>query len=348
MAALSTRRSRPANATGGATLTKAELVRRVAKRAEQRYGQSFSEARLNELIKVGLMPAAERWPNEGRRPVFVYDFRAYRRALQLVRLRSRGVTDRTAATIQLFLSDYSCPAHLVRDALWLDYRRRMRAAFASTRSLYLGTFGQVPAGHLSRLFRSLGPLDPAFETAGFVMAPALVVDAARYSTAGQLDLAKPATAAKELVAAALAGESSWLALGQLALGWVDGLAQIDEAANDPGGPVDYVQRLIEQADPATLEAARELVQGVTIAARAYSDLVRFLGRAEREEEQVAFEKIGRARFDPNWASSLLVMALYSRVKFGPSLSRANIAQILLAVREGRFTRQDLLNIIAPR
>jgi hypothetical protein len=47
-------------------LTKPELLRRLDERSRRRYGEPFSKAVLNDLIKDGLLPALERSKNEGQ------------------------------------------------------------------------------------------------------------------------------------------------------------------------------------------------------------------------------------------------------------------------------------------
>ena len=96
---------------------KAEFIQRVARRARTRYGKDFTETTFNDLLKDHLLPPASRGENKGKRPVYLYDCRTYRRALQVVRLQAKGVIDRDAIRIQLFLHWCDLPLNHLKSSL---------------------------------------------------------------------------------------------------------------------------------------------------------------------------------------------------------------------------------------
>lgn len=135
-------------------ITKSDLLIRIERRARDRYGQEIGMSWLNDFIKDGLIPAAT-----GRSPNYKYDCRAYRRALQLVRLRRAGIVERSALKVQLFLRGYSLPVWDVREALRSQYVKYSRSLLAQIRSTYAGK-------HKISLIRQFGSLDERLGNSG--------------------------------------------------------------------------------------------------------------------------------------------------------------------------------------
>src|SRR5262245_1814144 len=109
-------------------LSKAELLRRLNEWSRTRYGGPFSESLLNDLMKDGSLPAFQRSKNEGLKPVFEASAQHYRRALQIKRLMSRGISGRDTLLIQLFLRGYGVEPWEVREAFRREYARHLRSA----------------------------------------------------------------------------------------------------------------------------------------------------------------------------------------------------------------------------
>jgi hypothetical protein len=148
-------------------LSKQEFVSRVAERAAA-HGVSFNATRLNEWIKRRLIPGAEWEANQGRRRIYFYDCRHYRRALQLVRLYSLGIVDKDAMLVQLFIRGYSVRPRELRRPLLSEFRRVRAQISRDVRSIYADRAGEIPPGHEESFLAQFGPADPRYSSAGVV------------------------------------------------------------------------------------------------------------------------------------------------------------------------------------
>lgn len=158
--------SAPSRIAGGPRrLTPREFQDRLFARVQQRYRLQLDEGWLHDLIKDALVPRGERSPNEGRRPIYIYGFQSYRRALQIARFRRDGFVERDAIRIQLFLKGYG--ERDIRQALWNQYSKFGKNLVAQVRSGYADNRKHVPEGHRVSLKKKMGPLDPRFVAAGF-------------------------------------------------------------------------------------------------------------------------------------------------------------------------------------
>jgi hypothetical protein len=163
-------------------LNKRELLERLDRRSRQRYGIPFSEAFLNDLIKDELIDRSQRLSNKGRRPVHAWGKDAYRRGLQIVRLKSRGVVSRNSQRVLLFLAGYSYPVDSVRKPLHAEYISFGKEILSTLRSRHISHKQAIPAGQKARLIRRIGPLDPAFEKAGMKLQDDILVSLVRSAT----------------------------------------------------------------------------------------------------------------------------------------------------------------------
>ncbi len=150
------------------SLSKREFTERVSSRA-RRYATTFDQGQLDEWIKQGLTFASERGPNIGRKPVYIYGYRHYRRSLQLVRLKSQEITDRDEILVQLFIRNYGIKSHEVREALVKEYRKAREKLNAPLRSIFADRDGPIPPGRKSQLLDQIGPLDDRLNNAGFII-----------------------------------------------------------------------------------------------------------------------------------------------------------------------------------
>jgi hypothetical protein len=150
-------------------LTKPGLLRRLEDRSRKRYGGPFSEGVLNDLIKDGLLPALERSKNDGLKPLYIAGASHYRRALQIKRLMSQGISRRDTLRIQLFLRGYGVMPWDVRDALRQEYGKHLRTASAKIRSTYLANNREIGERHKTSLRKQMGPLDNRLKDAGLEM-----------------------------------------------------------------------------------------------------------------------------------------------------------------------------------
>ena len=163
----------------GRGMNREDLIDRLSERALKRYGLDFSETLFDDLIDQGLIQKGERLGNEGKRPVYEFDWRSYRRALQIARLRARCVVSRDAIKVQLFLSEYSEPVWDVREALGREYEKFAKNISNQIRSGYADNWKMVPPKHKESLIRQAGVLDPAFEAAGLRLSADQLIKAFR-------------------------------------------------------------------------------------------------------------------------------------------------------------------------
>lgn len=159
-------------------LAKKEFIDRVLRRAD-RYKAKFGERRLDEWIKQGLAFKGDRQRPTGRRQVYGYGHRHYRRALQLIRLHARGIRDTDEMLIQLFICRYSTAAHEIREALRQEYRKARNKLNASVRSTYADRGGQMPIGRKKQFGKQLGPPDGRLLQTGMVPAEDFLLALAR-------------------------------------------------------------------------------------------------------------------------------------------------------------------------
>jgi hypothetical protein len=172
-------------------LSKAELLRRLDARSHEHYGGAFSEGILNDLIKDGLLPALERSKNEGLKPLYEASASHYRRALQIKRLMSQGVSGRDTLRIQLFLREYGVKPWDVREALRREYARHVRTLSAQIRSTYLDNDKNIGKRHKASLRKQMGPLDNRLKAAGLEMATDFYIKVGRAAKASNGDSDDP-------------------------------------------------------------------------------------------------------------------------------------------------------------
>ena len=114
-------------------LTKAELVERAAKWGAKRK-VSFRISLLNEWIDKGLVDEGDRIKNAGKRPVFRYGCRHYRRVLQVLRLYARGIKRTDEILIMLFINGHGVKPNEVREPLAREFARASAKINAQARS----------------------------------------------------------------------------------------------------------------------------------------------------------------------------------------------------------------------
>jgi hypothetical protein len=169
-----------------ATLTKAALASRAAGWARSR-AVDFGEGRLNEWLKQGLVKEGVRGPNQGNRPVYAFSWRQYRRVLQLIRFRARGIKTVDELFLQLFLKGYGVEVHEVREPLVRQYVRLRAKLNAFIRSTRADQTGAIPPKHFESLVRSLGSADSRLVAARLVPSPADLVAIIRVARGHELE-----------------------------------------------------------------------------------------------------------------------------------------------------------------
>jgi hypothetical protein len=174
-----------------ARLSKPELIRRLDDRSHRRYGEPFSEGVLDDLIKDGLVPALDRSKNAGLNPVYVASASHYRRALQIKRLMSRGMSRRDTLRIQLFLRGYGAMPWEIRDAVRQEYARHLRSASSKVRSTYPDNTRDIGPWHKASLRKQMGELDNRLKDAGLEMPTDFYIEMVRAGKTPDVGLDNP-------------------------------------------------------------------------------------------------------------------------------------------------------------
>lgn len=298
-------------------MNKASFVERTARRARVRYGQDFTYSLLNDLMKDGLIDAGKRAGNNGRQPIYKYDWQAYRRALQIVRMRRGGVIGRDALRVMLFLKGYSAPAHDVRAALQREYRANARSLLKQVRSGYADKVGAVPAKHRASLLRQMGTLDEAFDKAGLELPSMMMVDLFR--TAKQDAIESEVTPAERAAIGHLL--RSLPLLPSFASPMFSGMLNLAEDGFERSSEVDSVELVIHNSSDDDLEVARFIYRHLTRLGFIASAAFGFSGNLRHAIERVAVS----IRDNPNWATLIFVFGLrfiLSDPAFAQSLRKA--------------------------
>ena len=301
-------------------LTKPELVALIRWRARADHGLVFDAASLNDLIKDGLMPAATRIGHIGRKPHYGYDWKAYRRGLQLVRLRARGVVGRDAIKVQLFVCGYSLPAYDLREALWNEYRNHTVSLLSKTRSRYIQNTRVIPPKHRAALIRVMGDLDSDLDGAGLRLDPDIYIEAFRSGLSGPWQT----PSIPLMISAAIENfrrNETWETAVQPFLPLIAGLLLVeDSAAFEPSGKVDYIERVIRQASDERLNRVQNLFQTSLLLARRFPSLSRTIGWRQGESQRNrAIEKVIDSAHHPPWTALLLITALRIPERFLPDV-----------------------------
>ena len=163
-------------------MTKNELCQRLDTWSRQRYGVPFTKAFLDDLIKDDLIPRSTRRGNKGKSPVHFWGKGAYRRGLQIARMRANGIRRRNSQRVFLFLNGYSYPVGWVREPLRVEYASFGRELLSPVRSRHLAGKQDIPAGQKARLIKSFGEPDQSFSRAGLRLPENLVVALIRAAT----------------------------------------------------------------------------------------------------------------------------------------------------------------------
>lgn len=281
-------------------MTKFELLERVARRAIDRYGQIFSEALLNDLLKDGLIPVPNRIENKGKAPNYQYNWRAYRRALQIVRLRRDGIVGRDAQRVILFLRDYSQSVWDVKEALLNEYIKSGKAVLSSMRSGYVDNTKVIPPKHKDSLLRSMGEPDDRLKKSKCVFDDETYIDAIRIAKQRPLEFGVPQYRPKmreQLSEGKIPPEFLNIFSGMLMFG-------TDE--DDNSEEVDHIEKLIRNSSDKSYHDARTFYQNVPNGLSSAGALL-FPNATDRE---IAIEAILLSiKNVPVWFSLVLVLGL---------------------------------------
>ena len=293
-------------------MNRAELIERVAKRARERYGQDFRGSLFDDLLDDGLIPGGRRNENVGKHPVYEFDCASYRRALQIVRLRSKGIVGRDAIRVQLFLRKYSHPVLDVRDALRKEYVAAAKSLSNQVRSGYAGNWKSVAPKHKESLAHQMGTLDPRFEAAGMRLSDDQIIQAVR--TAKQ----EPINSATDIQSERLreklrAGAPPEELLDQI-LQLFSGSLMVDGDRDSRATEIDDMEKLIIAADDDAFLRARRL-HSFIVRSQFGALSMNMVGAGNEQTRHKAADAAATAILDqPNFAAHTLAICLRAVLK----------------------------------
>jgi len=266
-------------------LTKEELIKRAATWGASR-GVEFRESLLDEWIDKGLVAEGDRLDNVGKRPIFRYGFRHYRRVLQVLWLYSRGIKNADQILIMLFLSGRGVKPFEVREPLLREFGKSKARLNAFLRSWRFDQTGAVPPKHMQSLIKSLGRPDERFVASGMVLDPDRILAAVR--AARSPDPSSSARATKNP-----RSEDWLLQLIKFAFGGV--LFGGRDSKNE-------IEKLIAQASDEELGRSRAIVLS-------FREFFGVMAQLNRSPGKAGFDAILASFFQPNFVPSHLAMAL---------------------------------------
>jgi hypothetical protein len=237
-------------------MDKTQLVARASKRGLERYGQGFSESLFDDLLDDGLIKKGERRGNDGKRPIYEFGYVSYRRTLQILRLRSKGIVGRDATKVQLFLCSYSLPVWDVREALSREYTAAAKAISVQVRSSYADNWKTIPPKHKMSLVRQTGVLDLRFESAGLRLSADQLIEILRIAKQKPVDALS--NAAQNEVSQWLLGNPSFQHLTPALLRVMSGMLMFDPEADLTAKQPDDIRKLITSATDDAFVRARRL------------------------------------------------------------------------------------------
>ncbi len=285
----------------GAPLTKEEMIKRVQGRAG-RYGQTIAESGLNDLIKDGLVPKPVRMRNAGRKPTYTYSCRAYRRVLQILRLRQRGIVGRDGQRIMLFLDGQIELTNDLRMAVSREYNKSAKALQSKIRSSYTENSREIPTKHKEKLIESFGELNQTFEQASLFLSADQRISAIRTAKNPLASTDVISMARKSITKGAPFDVSSLMPL-------FSGMLLLDGDKGDVSKSLDSIENLIKFSNDADFLAARLLFQFINFPAGAAAAQMIFPGTTP-DTYAIATGLVSKAaKHDPALAALILVMGL---------------------------------------
>ena len=311
-----------------ATLTKAELLERVHRWVDRRgYGFRVSPGWLEDLLKDGLVPAATRGRNSGRSPVYTFDYRAYRVALQIARLRHHKVVKRDEISVVLFRNGYTTPTQDVRHHMISVWQRHLKSMRVGLRSTYLDNWKAVPPSRKQALEEALGKLGNEASHAMLGHAGINLMDAFRAGSQRGLSDVDLAAACR-----AFANDEHPPTLASVASAVVptfDGMLLLGAVSGDRTKSLDYIEALIAQVSIADLRNAAKFVRLTPSAAKRLFKHLRF----DEEVSASMFASYSEARYNAGLAAQSLVSALNVHRMLPLVSSPDLVQQVIISLKE---------------
>ena len=287
------------------TLTKAELLGRVQLWVSRRgYGVEVGPGWLEDLLKDGLIPAGRRGPNRGRSPTYAFDYRAYRLAIQIARLRKYDVVKRDEIIVVLLRNGYRTPYKDVRPDLASVWGRFVRSMRAPLRSPYLDNNKEIPASRQPSIDKALGVDDGGdllLRLTSRVSNPTEIYRAATQRAFANVDFSpvwfRLISFQKELGLSEIA---------EIAIRSFDGMLLMDADRQDNPKTPDHVNALIDQSSIDDLLDAANLSR---LCSRQMTTVFRAVGITIDSNDLEKIDGSSVARYSGLTAASAIVSAL---------------------------------------
>lgn len=275
---------------------------RAQQRARSRYDKTdFTAALLADLIKDGLVPEGKRVGNRGRRPQYAYGTSSYRRALQIARLRHRGIINRDETRLMLSLAGYGAEAQDIRAELERVYVATGRKLLAQLRSGYFKNTKAIPPNQRGRLIARMGPLDESLDAAGLRVGDDDIITSVR----GATQRAVEPIALEEMLPSLF--REPFVEFAMLVFG---GFLNLGELGSDAGRVPGTVQHMIRVASATALENARTFHRIMALGASMFGAMLQMSDDPRQAAFGEALQKLAFSiRRSPAWASMVLVIAL---------------------------------------
>jgi hypothetical protein len=315
-------------------LSRGEFGERVVGYAQKVYAINLSDAWLPDLIKDGLLDGADRQANDRLSPVYRYGSRSYRRALQIARLYSHGITDRAAIRVLLVAKGYA--DWDIREDLAALYVKHAKSLLSSVRSGYVDNRRDVPAGHNASLMKAFGPLDNRFDEAGLRLHDNAYIDSLRTAKQGALISLDQKLTYKSIWRGNLKQKLIFFAATRIFRPIISGLLNLPEKDDRRKYGANGIEKLIRNATPEQYAQAILLYRLVT------SNLFQLIFYKFRMRfGKPVFDAIRRsAQGDPRWSVLILVCGLVLYRYF--RLPIVDLAQLRPALQQKGLIRLAFL------
>ncbi len=331
----------PARSPAPRLLSPKEFAARLLRRIRSRYDPNLDDARLrrwlHDLIKDALLFGATRHGNDGLRPVYGYDFRSYRRALQIARLRGVGIVERDAIRVQLFLRGYG--EKDIRQAVWNQYSKNGRSLLAQVRSGYVDNAKEIPPIHKASLVEALGELDSRLGDAGLQLPNDYYIASLR--TAKQAQTNWNAVDQKSINKIRRLRETLFEAIASAVVPCFAGLLMFSSKDDREAAGRDPVEEHIFAASPEEFEQARDAYSVFTNPA-VIQLIMNFIVGTKIGPNSAAIAITFSIRNDPRWAAATLVCMLMC-VRLFPVRFTAD--QVLAGFRWARDEQLSFADIV---
>ena len=287
-------------------MNKSQFFARLKKRALVRYEMRISNSQIDNLIDEGMIQKGTRVGTAGKRQIYYYGSAAYRRALQIIRFRSRGIVRHDEIRVMLFLWGYGVPVWEVRGALLNVYLASAKSIRSQIRSAYADNSNPIPPKHKLNLERQLGVIDPRLVAAGYTLPSSQIIQAlrgAKQKSVDEANIRKTFAAVREMPSFP---QEHFTKTAEVVSPLLNGVLQFDD---DSVGASDgqSIEQTIRQASDSTYLLARDFFNRL----RQKDGMKLLLTNASEAEVAKAERAVSDSlKWNPFWAASIFSFSLF--------------------------------------